>query len=75
MAPRPPVGESDAGWTPRGAVMAGLMAVLAAVIVLSHFGASTAILVGVAALAAVIAVIVLYRLPIDANDGTGDTDV
>jgi len=74
MVPRPPVGGSDDGWTPRGAVMAGLMAVLAAVMVLSHFGFSTAILVGAGALAALIAAIVLYRLPTNTNGKRGKTD-
>jgi hypothetical protein len=71
---RPTEGREDNGWTPRGMVMVGLMAVLAAVLILSHFGVSVAVLLGVSAIGVLSALIVLYRLPGDANGGREGRD-
>lgn len=75
MVPKKPHGDdADNGWTPRGVVTAGLMAVLAAVLILSHFGVSVAVLLGVGAVGVLAALIVLHRLPTDANSGREDTN-
>ena len=59
------------GWTARGRVVVGMMAVLAGLLVASRAGFSAAVLTAAAAIGAVVVAVALYLLPAVGSDDEG----